>query len=128
MSLSLSFLPIFTVSDPKLAFCPRSIKKCKTSPDSWAQLIMQYAYYKISGNSGLPGTYESAQTRKYRRGRTEVIRSATPEALTWVKSMEDESCSDVKRLEYFRKAASAHIKYAGWAADGQGIDRHFMGT
>jgi carnitine O-acetyltransferase len=62
------------------------IKKCKTSPDSWAQLVMQYAYYKMSGCTRLAGTYESAQTRKFRRGRTEVIRSATPEALDWVKS------------------------------------------
>lgn len=103
------------------------IKKCKTSPDSWAQLVMQYAYYKLSGHSRLAGTYESAQTRKFRRGRTEVIRSATPEALDWVKSMEDPACTNKQRLEYFRKAASAHIRYAGWAADGQGVDRHLYG-
>lgn len=103
------------------------IKKCKTSPDSWAQLVMQYAYYKMSGFTRLAGTYESAQTRKFRRGRTEVIRSATPEALDWVKSMEDSNCSNKQRLSYFRKAAAAHIKYAGWAADGQGVDRHLYG-
>jgi carnitine O-acetyltransferase len=103
------------------------IKKCKTSPDSWAQLVMQYAYYKLSGHSRLAGTYESAQTRKFRRGRTEVIRSATPEALDWVKSMQDSQCNNKQRLDYFRKAASAHIKYAGSAADGQGVDRHLYG-
>lgn len=103
------------------------IKKCKTSPDSWAQLVMQYAYYKFSGYTTLAGTYESAQTRKFRRGRTEVIRSATPEALEWVKAMEDTEVSNKHRLDLFRKAASAHIKYAGWAADGQGVDRHFFG-
>lgn len=103
------------------------IKKCKTSPDSWAQLVMQYAYYKFSGCTRLAGTYESAQTRKFQRGRTEVIRSATPEALEWVKSMEEYDTPNTKRLELFRKAAAAHIKYAGWAADGQGVDRHFFG-
>jgi len=103
------------------------IKRCKTSPDSWAQLVMQYAYYKMSGCTRLAGTYESAQTRKFRRGRTEVIRSATPEALDWVKSMEDYHCSNKARLDYFRKAAAAHIRYAGWAADGQGVDRHLYG-
>ena len=104
-----------------------SIKKCKTSPDSWAQLVMQYAYYKFSGCTVLAGTYESAQTRKYRRGRTEVIRSATIEALEWVKSMEEPETSNLKRLELFRKATAAHIKYAGWASEGQGVDRHFFG-
>jgi len=88
---------------------------------------MQYAYYKMSGCKNLAATYESAQTRKFRRGRTEVIRSATPEALEWVKSMECDGVSNSKRLELFRKAAAAHIKYAGWAADGQGVDRHFFG-
>ena len=104
-----------------------SIKKCKTSPDSWAQLVMQYAYYKMSGCTKLAATYESAQTRKYRRGRTEVIRSATPEALAWVKHMEANDSTPKQRLDAFRKAAAAHIKYAGWAADGQGVDRHFFG-
>ncbi|KAL7008712.1 Carnitine O-acetyltransferase mitochondrial [Cystobasidiomycetes sp. EMM_F5] len=103
------------------------IKKCKTSPDSWAQLVMQYAYYKLSGYTALAGTYESAQTRKYQRGRTEVIRSATPEALAWVKAMEDNDASNANKLDLFRKAAAAHIKWAGWASDGQGIDRHFFG-
>ena len=103
------------------------IKKAKTSPDSWAQLVMQYAYYKLSGCTRLAGTYESAQTRKYQRGRTEVIRSATPETLAWVKAMEDSEMSNANKLDLFRKAAAAHIKYAGMAADGQGIDRHFFG-
>ena len=103
------------------------IKTCKVSPDSWAQLVMQYAYYKFSGCTAIPGTYESAQTRKFRRGRTDVIRSATPEALAWVKSMERTGATNGKRLELFRKAAAAHIKFAGWAADGQGVDRHFFG-
>ena len=88
---------------------------------------MQYAYYKMSGCTKLAATYESAQTRKYRRGRTEVIRSATPEALAWVKHMEAQDSTPKQRLEAFRKAAAAHIKYAGWAADGQGVDRHFFG-
>jgi carnitine O-acetyltransferase len=88
---------------------------------------MQYAYYKMTGCTVLAATYESCQTRKYRRGRTEVIRSATPEALAWVKHMEASSSSATQRLAAFRAAAAAHIKYAGWAADGQGVDRHFFG-
>lgn len=49
------------------------IKKCKTSPDSWAQLVMQYAYYKMSGFTRLAGTYESAQTRKFRRDEQKLL-------------------------------------------------------
>ena len=122
------------------------IKKYKTSPDSYAQLVMGLAYYKMEGK--VAPTYESAQTRKYRLGRTEVIRSTTNEALEWYKAMENpqrsvsgqtvpSSCvsailiprceQDAERLELFRKAAAKHIKLAGEAADGRGVDRHLFG-
>lgn len=125
------------------------IKKYKTSPDSYAQLVMGLAYYKMEGK--VAPTYESAQTRKYRLGRTEVIRSTTNEALEWYKAMENPQRSvsgqngylffacqeilillryeqDAERLELFRKAAAKHIKLAGEAADGRGVDRHLFGT
>ena len=39
---------------------------------------------------GRPGvTYESAQTRKYQLGRTEVIRSVSNESKAWVEAMLD---------------------------------------
>ncbi|KWU47342.1 nucleolar GTP-binding protein 2 [Rhodotorula sp. JG-1b] len=101
------------------------IKKYKTSPDSYAQLVMGLAYYKMEGK--VAPTYESAQTRKYRLGRTEVIRSTTNEALEWYKAMENPQRSDAERLELFRKAAAKHIKLAGEAADGRGVDRHLFG-
>lgn len=68
-----------------------AIKKFKLSPDSYTQLVMGLAYYKMKGE--VAPTYESAQTRKYKLGRTEVIRSATTEALDWYKAMEDPSQS-----------------------------------
>jgi carnitine O-acetyltransferase len=63
-----------------------AIKKFKLSPDSYTQLVMQLAYYKMKGE--VAPTYESGQTRKYALGRTEVIRSATVESLAWCKAME----------------------------------------
>ncbi|GAA5916337.1 hypothetical protein JCM8208_005308 [Rhodotorula glutinis] len=101
------------------------IKQYKTSPDSYAQLVMGLAYYKMEGKAA--PTYESAQTRKYRLGRTEVIRSTTNEALDWYKAMEDPKRSYTECVELFRKAAAKHIKLAGEAADGRGVDRHLFG-
>lgn len=122
-----------------------AIKKFKLSPDSYTQLVMALAFYKMKGE--LAPTYESAQTRKYKLGRTEVIRSATPEALQWVKAMEDPTKSvsllccfvggrelmfrraqDIERLVLLQKAGAAHIKLAGEAADGRGVDRHLFGA
>jgi len=63
------------------------IKQFKTSPDAWAQLVKQLAFYKFKGRPGV--TYESAQTRKFQRGRTEVIRSASSQTKAWVDAMVD---------------------------------------
>jgi hypothetical protein len=63
------------------------IKKFKASPDAWAQLVKQLAFHKMFNRPGV--TYESAQTRKYQLGRTEVIRSASNESKEWAEAMLD---------------------------------------
>ena len=57
------------------------------SPDAIAQLIKQLAFHRMFGRPGV--TYESAQTRKYQLGRTEVIRSASNESKAWAEGMLD---------------------------------------
>jgi carnitine O-acetyltransferase len=69
------------------AYGKEFIKQFKTSPDAWAQLVKQLAFYKLKGRPGV--TYESAQTRKFQRGRTEVIRAASSESKAWVDAMVD---------------------------------------
>lgn len=101
------------------------IKKHKCSPDAWAQLVKQLAYGKMHG--GKPAvTYESAQTRKFALGRTEVIRSASKESKAFVNAMLGDA-SDATRASLFRAAVGRHIQYSAWAADGQGVDRHLFG-
>lgn len=101
------------------------IKKHKASPDAWAQLVKQLAFYKLFGRP--PVVYESAQTRKFQNGRTEVIRSTSSESFAFVQAMENPKASDKERSELFRKAVARHLQYAAWAADGQGVDRHLFG-
>ncbi|KAI0304336.1 acyltransferase ChoActase/COT/CPT, partial [Multifurca ochricompacta] len=101
------------------------IKQFKTSPDAWAQLVKQLAFHKFKGRPGV--TYESAQTRKYQLGRTEVIRAASSESKAWVDAMVDPAATDAHRAALFRSAAARHVQYAAWAADGQGVDRHLFG-
>jgi len=69
------------------AYGKNLIKQFKTSPDAWAQLVKQLAFYKFKGRPAV--TYESAQTRKFQRGRTEVIRAASEQTKAWVDSMVD---------------------------------------
>ncbi|KAI0643180.1 acyltransferase ChoActase/COT/CPT [Trametes meyenii] len=101
------------------------IKAFKASPDAWAQLVKQLAFHKLAGRPGV--CYESAQTRKYQLGRTEVIRSASKESKAWAEAMLDPKETDEHRAALFRKAVSRHLQYAAWAADGQGVDRHLFG-
>lgn len=101
------------------------IKTFKLSPDSYTQLIMGLAYYKMTGE--VAPTYESAQTRKYKLGRTEVIRSTTAEALEFYKKMESTTATDVERLKAMQVAGAKHAKLAQEAADGRGVDRHLFG-
>jgi carnitine O-acetyltransferase len=63
------------------------IKQLEVSPDAWAQLVKQLAFYKLKGRPGI--TYESAQTRKFQLGRTEVIRAASSQSKAWVDAMVD---------------------------------------
>ncbi|KAF9267289.1 acyltransferase ChoActase/COT/CPT [Marasmius fiardii PR-910] len=101
------------------------IKQFKASPDAWAQLVKQLAFHKMFGRPGV--TYESAQTRKYQRGRTEVIRSASNESKRWAEAMLDPKETDTNRASLFRAAVKRHLQYAAWAADGHGVDRHLLG-
>ncbi|PLW47237.1 hypothetical protein PCANC_12412 [Puccinia coronata f. sp. avenae] len=72
-------------------------------------------------------TWEVAQTRKYRLGRTEVIRPSSIEALEWCKAMENDEADWRGRLERIQLAVEAHLAYAKDASEGKGIDRHLLG-
>ncbi|KAG5353913.1 hypothetical protein C0989_000156 [Termitomyces sp. Mn162] len=108
------------------------MKSHSISPDAWAQLTKQLAFHKLTNRMAV--TYESAQTRKFQRGRTETIRSLSSEARAFVEAMLASPLSSPNPQhtpqqirDLFRKAAARHIKYAAWAADAQGVDRHMFG-
>lgn len=101
------------------------IKKFKVSPDAYVQLLMQLAYYKLTGE--VRPTYESAATRKFLNGRTETGRSVSIESKEFVETWTNPSSSIEDRISTFQKAAGAHVKYLSEAADGKGVDRHLFG-
>ncbi|KAG5653662.1 hypothetical protein H0H81_011622 [Sphagnurus paluster] len=109
------------------AYGKNAIKTHKVSPDAWAQLTKHLAFWKMKGRMGV--TYESAQTRKFKKGRTEVIRTASSEARAFVEAMAaGEGVRDPKAVRtLFERAVARHMQYAAWAADAQGVDRHLFG-
>jgi carnitine O-acetyltransferase len=101
------------------------IKKMKLSPDGYAQMAIQLAYFKTYGKC-VP-TYESAQTRKFGFGRTETCRSCTTESVEWVKAMQNPNLSLKIKGELGRKAIHAQTSYMAKAVEGKGVDRHLLG-
>uniref|UniRef100_A0A8C4GL01 Choline O-acetyltransferase n=1 Tax=Dicentrarchus labrax TaxID=13489 RepID=A0A8C4GL01_DICLA len=91
------------------------IKKQKMSPDAYIQVALQLAYYRCHGRP--VSTYESASIRRFKEGRVDNIRSATPEALAFVKAMTNGEQS----------AISAQTKYTILAITGMAIDNHLLG-
>lgn len=101
------------------------IKQFKVSPDAYVQMLMQLAYYKLTGK--VRPTYESAATRKYLKGRTETGRSVSVESKKFVETWTDENASTEDKIAAFNAACKQHVKYLGEAADGKGVDRHLFG-
>lgn len=107
------------------AYGKEAIKGYKCSPDAWAQMAIQLAFYRMFGEPC--ATYESAQTRKFKLGRTETIRSCSLESLSFCQAMADPGVSDADRYAKFQAAVQQHVKYAKDCAEGAGVDRHLFG-
>ncbi|CAF0774253.1 unnamed protein product [Brachionus calyciflorus] len=99
-------------------------KKCKCSPDAFAQMALQLAYYKDTGRFHL--TYEASMTRLFKEGRTETVRSCSIESREWVLSMLDETKTKAERVKLFKKACEFHVQQYRDAMTGKGVDRHLF--
>ncbi|XP_056152714.1 choline O-acetyltransferase-like [Lampris incognitus] len=103
------------------------IKKQKMSPDAYIQVALQLAFYRCNGR--LVSTYESASIRRFQEGRVDNIRSATPEALAFVKSMKDEraTLTDCEKMKRLWDAIHTQTNYTIAAITGMAIDNHLLG-
>uniref|UniRef100_A0A3B3YY70 Choline O-acetyltransferase n=1 Tax=Poecilia mexicana TaxID=48701 RepID=A0A3B3YY70_9TELE len=101
------------------------IKKQKMSPDAFIQISLQLAFYK----GRLVSTYESASLRRFREGRVDNIRSATAEALAFVRSMADERATftNSEKMKRLKDAVKAQTDYTIAAITGMAIDNHLLG-
>nr|XP_023402935.1 choline O-acetyltransferase isoform X1 [Loxodonta africana] len=102
------------------------MKQQKCSPDAFLQVALQLAFYRCHGR--LMPTYESASIRRFQEGRVDNIRSATPEALAFVKAMTDHTAatSDSEKLLLFKDAIRAQTEYTVMALTGMAIDNHLL--
>uniref|UniRef100_A0A915JWH9 Choline O-acetyltransferase n=1 Tax=Romanomermis culicivorax TaxID=13658 RepID=A0A915JWH9_ROMCU len=96
----------------------------KISPDAYIQIVLQWTYYRCHGR--LVSTYESAGLRRFRLGRVDNIRAATPEALAWAKVMEDLDASRITKKRAFQNALKKHTTVMTDTLFGYGIDNHMV--
>ncbi|KAG8764817.1 hypothetical protein FRC12_007866 [Ceratobasidium sp. 428] len=100
-------------------------KSAKVSPDAYIQLAIQLAWYKQRG--GFTATYETASTRLFKHGRTDVIRTYSSDSRAFVKAMVDALATPEARLAALQQAATSHNAYTRDASMGKGCDRHLFG-
>uniref|UniRef100_A0A671UQQ4 Peroxisomal carnitine O-octanoyltransferase n=1 Tax=Sparus aurata TaxID=8175 RepID=A0A671UQQ4_SPAAU len=105
------------------AFGKTAIKQRKLHPDTFIQLAMQLAFYRLHKKPG--SCYETAMTRKFYHGRTETMRPCTKEAVDWCAVMMDPT-SNVSR-KAMQLAFNKHNKLMAEAQEGKGFDRHLLG-
>ncbi|KAM4579987.1 peroxisomal carnitine O-octanoyltransferase isoform 1-T3 [Odontesthes bonariensis] len=107
------------------AFGKTAIKQKKLHPDTFVQLAMQLAYYRLHKKPG--SCYETAMTRKFYHGRTETMRPCTQEAVNWCKAMMDPACDMNARRKAMMLAFNKHNSLMSDAQEGNGFDRHLFG-
>ena len=101
------------------------IKKFKSSPDSFVQMMLQLAYFKMYGINR--PTYESAATRRFQHGRTETCRSVSVESVKFCETMESADATVAEKIAAFREAVKSHGEYINAASAAQGVDRYLFG-
>jgi len=101
------------------------IKSQKLSPDSYIQMAIQFAFYRLHNVAG--AHYETASTRKYLHGRTETIRSCSLESVEFAQTMLSSAASPTQKLMALKKAVNGHKDYTLQALNGFGVDRHLLG-
>ena len=99
-----------------------SIKSMGFSPDAFFHMALQAAYYAAYGRLG--NGFEPVQMRQYLHGRTDVVRTATPEAAAFARVFSDPRASTAEKVEALHGAIKAHVAISKDCAKGLSHHRH----
>ena len=100
----------------------KQITKNNLSPDAFVQMSILLAYYRLYGK--IVCVYESVLTKNFLHGRTEAMRTATPQATTFCKTFCNPYATKHEKLDALRAATKEHSRLVKEASSGKGIDRH----
>ncbi|PFH56519.1 hypothetical protein XA68_16399 [Ophiocordyceps unilateralis] len=105
------------------AYGKNFITSMGVSPDAFVQMAFQAAYYGLYGR--VECTYEPAMTKIFLHGRTEAIRSVSPESVDFVQAFWADYAPE-KKIEALRKACQRHVDRTRDCSKAQGCDRHLF--
>lgn len=105
-------------------FTTGALKRAGVSPDGMMQMAFQLAMAKLRGTT--VSTYESASTAAFKHGRTETIRSATPESRAFTEAFCNGSEPISRKAALMRAAVRNHTRVTRDAMTGNGMDRHLF--
>lgn len=92
------------------------------SPDAFFQMMLHAAYYRAYGR--IRSGFEPVLTRQYLHGRTDVVRTTTPEAAAFARTFSDEQAHTAEKIEAMRRAAAAHVALSKNCVKGLSHHRH----
>lgn len=101
-----------------------TIKKMKYSPDAFVQMAFQATYYALYGR--VECTYEPAMTKQFYHGRTEAVRTVSPESNLFVRKFFDPNMPDAEKLKFLSEACKKHSEQTKRCSVGEGVDRHLF--
>uniref|UniRef100_A0A672RAB1 Carnitine O-acetyltransferase-like n=1 Tax=Sinocyclocheilus grahami TaxID=75366 RepID=A0A672RAB1_SINGR len=101
------------------------VKQLKLSPNSFIQVAIQLAYYRV--HSEVCAACDIASLRMFRGGRTDYIRSPTNQMLSFIRAFDDDAVSREAKVQLLREAVDAYSILTKQSLMGQGIDRHLLG-
>ena len=94
------------------------------SPDSFVQMSIILAYYKVYGK--MVCAYEPVLTKMFYHGRTEAMRPATMRAKELCEIFFNKGTTNHQKLAALRRATLLHTQFVQECARGKGVDRHLF--
>jgi len=101
------------------------IKTFGLSPDGFVQMALQLSVFKLYGKPLM--TYEPIGTRRFLHGRTEAMRTVSPESVRFTTLMVENNVEPSEKTAALREAVRKHISRGRECKNGYGVDRHLLG-
>ena len=89
-----------------------------------SEMCIRDRYYALYGR--VECTYEPAMTKQFYHGRTEAVRTVSPESNLFVRKFFDPNMPNAEKLKFLSEACKKHSEQTKRCSVGEGVDRHLF--